>query len=391
MPVLPQRPNRNLRRFLALYGDELPFVQAEELPPQPIERVILVDTQRIPPLKGLSADAPRCIIDHHPPAQELDSQTCYCGEETGSTTTLLVEQIAEAGLNLSLVEATLLLLGVYEDTGSLTYATTTPRDLHVVAWLLEHGARLEMAREFLQYRLTPEQQQLYDQLVGNIHTYRIRGQAVVIAAARMGEYVEEVSTVAHRLRDLLAPDALFVLVEQDNHIQMVARSTSEAIDVGALAEQFEGGGHSRAAAALIRGRSLEAVGDQLVQALNAHIRPPVTVRDIMSFGVHTLPPDTTVAQAEELMRRYGHEGFPVVEEGRVVGVLTRGEIDRALQHQLNLAPIHTFMHQGQISVSPQDGVEQVQEVMIQHDVGQVPVVEGSQVIGIVTRTDLIKL
>jgi len=391
VPVLPQRPNRNLRRFLALYGDELPFVQAEELPPQPIERVILVDTQRLPPLKGLSADAPRCIIDHHPPAQELDSQTCYCGEETGSTTTLLVEQIAEAGLNLSLVEATLLLLGVYEDTGSLTYATTTPRDLHVVAWLLEHGARLEMAREFLQYRLTPEQQQLYDQLVGNIHTYRIRGQAVVIAAARMGEYVEEVSTVAHRLRDLLAPDALFVLVEQDNHIQMVARSTSEAIDVGALAEQFEGGGHSRAAAALIRGRSLEAVGDQLVQALNAHIRPPVTVRDIMSFGVHTLPPDTTVAQAEELMRRYGHEGFPVVEEGRVVGVLTRGEIDRALQHQLNLAPIHTFMHQGQISVSPQDGVEQVQEVMIQHDVGQVPVVEGSQVIGIVTRTDLIKL
>jgi len=391
VPVLPQRPNRNLRRFLVLYGDELPFLRAEDLPPELIERVILVDTQRLPPLKALTADVPRCIIDHHPPAPGLDLHACYGGGETGSTTTLLVEQIAEAGLNLSFVEATLLLLGVYEDTGSLTYATTTPRDLRIVGWLLEQGARLDMAREFLQYRLTPQQQQLYDQLVENTHTYRIRGQAVVITAARMGEYVEEISTVAHRLRDLLDPDALFVLVEQDNHVQMVARCTSEALDVGALAEQFDGGGHSRAAAALIRGRSLEAVWDQLVQALNAHIRPPVTVRDIMSFGVHTLPPDTTVAQAEELMRRYGHEGFPVVEEGRVVGVLTRGEIDRALQHRLNQAPIHTFMHQGQITVSPQDGVEQVQEVMIQHNVGQVPVVEGGQVVGIVTRTDLIKL
>jgi len=391
VPVLPQRPNRNLRRFLAVYGDELPFVRAEDLPPEPIERVILVDTQRLPPLKGLAADVPRCIIDHHPSASGSSSQMCHGLGQTGSTTTLLVEQIAEAGTSLSFVEATLLLLGVHEDTGSLTYGTTTPRDLYVVGWLLEHGARLDTAREFLQYRLTPHQQQLYDQLVENTHTYRIRGRAVVIAAARMGEYVEEISTVAHRLRDLLDPDALFVLVEQDSHIQMVARSTSEAIDVGTLAEQFEGGGHSRAAAALIRGRSLEAVWDQLVQALNAHIRPAVTVRDIMSFGVHTLPPSTTVAQAGEVMRRYGHEGFPVVDEGRVVGVLTRGEIDRALQHRLDQAPIHTFMHQGQIAVTPQDAVEQVQEVMIQHNIGQVPVVDGEQVVGIVTRTDLVKL
>lgn len=389
--VLPRRPNRNLRRFLALYSDELPFRQAEDLPSETIDRVILVDTQRLPPLRGLSADVPRCIIDHHPPPFGLDSKTSYRGGQTGSTTTILVEQIAEAGLGLSFIEATLFLLGVYEDTGSLTYATTTPRDLYVVGWLLAQGARLDMAREFLHHRLTSQQQKLYDQLVENTHTYRIQGQAVIIAAARVGEYVEEISTIAHRLRDLLDPDALFVLVGQDSHIQLVARSTSEAIDVGSLAEQFDGGGHSRAAAALIRGTCLEAVWDQLVQALNAHIRPPLTVRDIMSHGVHTLPPDTTVAQAEELMRRYGHEGFPVVEEGRVVGVLTRGEIDRALQHRLDRATIHDFMHQGHIAVSPQDAVEHVQEAMIQHGVGQVPVVEGNQVVGIVTRTDLIKL
>jgi tRNA nucleotidyltransferase (CCA-adding enzyme) len=391
VPVLPQRPNRNLRRFLALYRDELPFVLPEDLPPRPVEQVILVDTQRLPPLRGLAADVPRCIIDHHPLALGSDSEVRHGEGQTGSTTTLLVEEIAEAGLSLSFVEATLLLLGVYEDTGSLTYATTTPRDLYVVGWLLKQGARLDMAREFLQYRLTRQQQELYDQLVDNTHTYTIQGRAVVIAAARMDEYVEEISTVAHHLRDLLDPDALFVLVEQDSHIQMVARSTTEAVDVGTLTEQFEGGGHSRAAAALIRGRSLQAVWDQLVQALNAHIRPPVTVRDIMSFGVHTLTPNTTVAQAEELMRRYGHEGFPVLDEGRVVGVLTRGEIDRALQHRLDQAPIDTLMHQGQIAVAPHDAVEQVQDAMIQHNVGQVPVVDGGQVVGIVTRTDLIKL
>jgi tRNA nucleotidyltransferase (CCA-adding enzyme) len=248
-----------------------------------------------------------------------------------------------------------------------------------------------MAREFLQYRLTPQQQQLYAQLSENTHTYYIRGQAVIIAAAGTGDYVEEVSTVAHRLQDLLEPDALFVLVEQNDHIQMVARSTSDAVDVGVLAEQFDGGGHGRAAAALIRGRPLESVWDQLVQALNAQVRPAARVQDIMSFGVHTVSSDTTVSEAEELMRRYGHEGFPVMEGERVAGVLTRREIDRAIQHGLDKSPVRSFMHEGDISVGPDDAVEQVQEVMVQYDVGQVPVVEDGQVIGIVTRTDLIKL
>ena len=403
--MLPHRLNRNVHRFLVLYGDELSFLRARDLPPEPIEQVILVDTQRVPTLKRLSTDVPRYIIDHHPWTQDWasgrleqssvsttgQSLVSYLGGETGSNTTLLVERIAGARLNVSPIEATLFLLGVYEDTGSLTYTTTTPRDLRVVAWLLERGARLDTAREFLQYRLTSQQQQLYDKLAENAHTYHIRGQAVVVASARVDEYVEEISTVAHRLQDLLEPDALFVLVGQDSHIQMVARSTSEAVDVGNLTEQFEGGGHSRAAAALIRDRCLEAVWDQLVQALNAHVRPAVTVRDIMSFGVHTLSPNTTVAQAEELMRRYGHEGFPVIEEGRVVGVLARREIDRAVQLQLTQAPIHTYMHKGQIFVDPDDPIDQVQEVMVQHSVGQVPVVEVGQVTGIVTRTDLIKL
>ncbi|MFQ5813159.1 MAG: CBS domain-containing protein, partial [Anaerolineae bacterium] len=117
----------------------------------------------------------------------------------------------------------------------------------------------------------------------------------------------------------------------------------------------------------------------------------VTVGQIMSHGVHTLPPDTTVAEATEMMRRYGHEGFPVVEEGRIVGILTRGQIDRALQLGFDKAPVDLYMYKGEVSVSPDDSVQKLQDVMMEHSLGQVPVVEGGEIIGIVTRTDLIKL
>jgi len=392
IPVLPRRPNRNLRHFLTLYCDELPFVSPDDLPRARIAQVILVDTQSLPTIKGMDEHTQVRIIDHHPLDRELSPRMSYQGELLGATTTLFVEEMARQHISLSPVEATLLLLGIYEDTGSLTYATTTPRDVRAAAWLLEQGASLDVLNEFLHYPLSEQQQALYNQLLENCQTYEFAGQSVLIASARAPQYVEEISTLAHKLRDLFDPAALFLLVELTDHIQMVARSTTDTIDVAEVAGFFGGGGHSRAAAAFIRDQTLAEVQARLIEILRYVVRPAVTVGQIMSYGaVHTLSPDTTVREAAEMMMRYGHEGFPVVEEGRIVGVLTRREIDKALHHGLDGAAIRLYMYKGDIHVSPQDSVEHLQRVMMEHGLGQVPVVDDGRIVGIVTRTDLIKL
>ncbi|MGC9332570.1 MAG: CBS domain-containing protein, partial [Anaerolineae bacterium] len=122
------------------------------------------------------------------------------------------------------------------------------------------------------------------------------------------------------------------------------------------------------------------------------IQPSATVAQIMSYGVHTMGPDTTVDDAAEEMLRYGFEGFPIVDEwGEILGILTRREIDRARRLRLGNMPVSHYMTKGNIHVSPSDSVEQLQQVMTRHGVGQVPVVEGGEILGVVTRTDLIKL
>jgi len=391
VPVLPRRLNRNLRDFLTLYWDELPFVRPEDFRRQRIDKVILVDTQGAPPLRGLRPDAQISIIDHHPLDRELEKGMTYRGGDTGSTTTLLVQEITEARLPLSRVEATLLLLGIYEDTGSLTYPGTTPADVRCAAWLLEQGANLEVVNDFLHQPITEAQQALYQRLLEGAKFHDFQNRSVMIASAQAETYVEEISTLAHKLRDLYDPQALFLLVRMEDRIQLVARSSTDAIDVAEIARHFDGGGHSKAAAALIEGQDLAAVRERLLQLLAVHVKPTTIVREIMSFGAHTLSPQTTVAQAEEMMRRYGHEGFPVVDRGELVGVLTRREIDRALHHGLHQEPIESYMHKGKISVAPTDSVERLQQVMMEKGVGQVPVVEDGEIVGIVTRTDLIKL
>jgi len=393
VPVLPRQMNRNLEAFLADYAELLPFVRQDDLPKRRIEEFIAVDTQTIQPLRGMSAQATGLIIDHHPLMRELPAGWSFWGEEAGATTTLLVERLAEHGGTLSPIEATLLLLGIYEDTGALSYATTTPRDMRAAAWLLERGANLLVVNRFLHHPLTDEQQQLYEQLADSAQPYQFQGHAVIIASASVRTPVEEISTLAHKLYDLYEPDGLFILVEMGNYLQMVARSTSDAIDVGKIAAAFGGGGHSRAAAALVRESSLPSVFESLVYALQSHIRPSITVSQIMSYGTpQTLAPTDTIATAAERGRRYGFEGFPVVEGSRIVGMLTRREIDRAIHHGLEGHSVRRYMRAGEIYVTPEDSVATLRKIMSDHDWGQVPVLDPQTgaLLGIVTRTDLIR-
>ena len=391
LAVLPRRLNRNVRAYLTLYGEGLSFVEARDLPRRKIDRVTLVDTQALPAAKGLSPDTQVHVVDHHPPDARLDPAWSRHIGEVGATTTLLVEPLQESGAQPSLAEATLLLLGIYEDTGSLSYGGTSPRDVRACAWLLECGASLSVAAEFLNHPLSPDQRRLYDRLLEAAETHQFHGLSVVIACASAGGVVEEISTLAHRLRDLFDPAGLFVLVAFDGNVQMVARSTTDSLDVAQVAQHFGGGGHDRAAAALIHGRPIEDVRLELLAMLPVQIRPARTVGEIMSRGPQILAPDTSVGEAAERMQRFGHEGYPVVAGGKVLGLLTRRAVDRAMAHSMGEQPVSRVMEAGQLTVSPTDSVQHLQRVMIQHDWGQVPVADPQtgDVIGIVTRTDLL--
>ena len=392
VPVLPRRINRNGRAFLALYGAELPFIEPDDLSPRRrIKRAILVDTQGLTTLRGMGHDVRVDIIDHHELDRDLPPHWTFSGEPMGATTTLLIEAISARYLRLTSIEATLLLLGIYEDTGSLSYQGTTARDVRAAAWLMEQGAQLAVVNKFIHHPLAPEQRELYDRLLEQSEIEEMEGHTIVIAAAEAPQYTEEISTLAHKLRELLEPSALFVLVALDNHIQLVARSTTDDIDVSAVASHFGGGGHKRAAAALIRDHSLQEVRGQLLHLLPEVVRPSVIVAQVMSRGVQVLSPSDTVADAADRMRRTGHEGYPVVEEGQVIGLLTRRAVDRALQFKMATVPVTQVMEPGSVSVSSHHSVAHLQRTMIESGWGQIPVVEGDQIVGVVTRTDLITL
>ena len=390
-PVLPQRLNRNVRGYLTLYGESFPFIERDEHKAKIIDLLTVVDSQSPITLKGFGPNTHVNVIDHHPIEPDLDPSWDLQIEKVGATTTLLAEAVIEAGKDLSDAAATLMLLGIYEDTGSLSYPGTTARDVRATAWLIDQGANLVIAAEFLNQPLSVEQQTLFEQLLEGAAVSQIQGHQIVIAKGQAGGTTDEISTLAHRLGDVYNADALFLVVGLDGRVQLVARSYAESIDVGGIAQRLGGGGHSRAAAALIKNSSVEAVEDELILLLEEAVEPPSTVGEIMSRGPQLLESSDTVAEAAELMQRYGHEGYPVTDRGEIVGLLTRRSVDRAVAHEMLDRPVSEIMEAGSLSVHPQDSVHHLQRVMIEHNWGQVPVSDpiNGEVIGIVTRTDLL--
>ncbi len=393
IPLLPDRLNYNVDDFLMLYRSGLPFVFESDLHDTKAERVILVDTQRLPKGIALPKRTPVEIIDHHQPytRDDLQPQEQFLSETVGAATTILVERIQQRQISLSPLEATLLALGIYEDTGSLSYGTTTARDIRAAAWLLEQQASLDTVRRFLSPPLNEAQQALFDRLMDQSEDRSVRGHSITVAHARVDEHVSEISSVVHRLRDVLDSSAIFVLVQMPNHLVLICRSTADAVDCGKIARHFGGGGHDRAAAATIYDQKLEAVLPALWEQIQAHVRPLARVETLMSHGVQTLDVNQSAREVARQMRQIGHEGFPVLDNGRIVGLLTRRELDRALEHGLDDISLRDIMNAGEVMLHPGDSVHTLEQTMVESGWGQIPVVDDQgKLLGIVTRTDLIQ-
>jgi len=400
-PILPRKINRNGVSLIAAYGDQLPYIDYKLMPREPISEVILVDTQSLITLKGMHQDTKIVVYDHHPLKDDIDPDWDLNLVTSGSNVSQMIERIKQKGIEVTSLQATILALGLYEDTGSFSYGSTTPADLRAAEFCIAQGADLDNINRFLYPPLSAEQNKLYDRLLKNIQTFDIEDQTILVAKSDAMDIHDEISSVAHKMRDVLNPDALLILVSTEQGIRLVARSTTDQVDVSGIAEDLGGGGHKRAASALIRPQGhldeaqtcafLDEQYASMVESMQNHVKPAITVKSLMSKDPLLLSPDTSAKEAHRLMQRYGYEGYPVVSEGQVVGLLNRREVDRTISHGLDLS-VESLMMAGDVTIPTDASLEDLQSIMGTSGWGQIPVIspDSGDIVGIVTRTDLLK-
>lgn len=393
--VFPGKLSRNVEEFMALHKDTLNIKSFRDIEPVLVDKVILVDTRTTGRLGKLAEflDRPGVeihIYDHHPRGEDDVRGKVEVVEMVGAATTLLVEKIRERGIQLTPVEATILALGIYEDTGSLIFSSTTCRDAEAVAYLLYNGANLAVVADFLERPLTDDQRALLKELLVSAECYQFNGIKMLIAKGTADEFVGGLSLLAHKLADFSHLDAVFTVVEMEERVYVVARSSVPDVNVKEILSVLGGGGHPAAASATVKKKHVDNVVEQLLDVIRLKVRPPVKVADIMSSPVKTVTPDTIIEEARKIMLRYGHTGLPVVKGEKVVGVISRRDIEKAVHHGLNHAPVKGFMNSNLITIEPDAPASVIREMMVEHDIGRLPVLKDGKLVGIVSRTDVLR-
>jgi tRNA nucleotidyltransferase (CCA-adding enzyme) len=330
------------------------------------------------------------VFDHH--AGELPNwvkpENAVVSQD-GALTTTLVGILAEREIAVTPVEATAFALGIHEDTGSLTYPTATQRDADALAWCLRHGARQDLLARFLHTPLTEEERELLSALMAAVEIERVAGVDVLVAAVAWPRHVDGVSNLAHKIVDLTDCRALVLLVEMDERVFAVTRSRAPEIDAAGIARVLGGGGHFEAASAIFRG-TLEEARETLDRGLSEAVREPVRARQVMSRPARSVGPDETVSHAMVVCQRYGQSGILVVENDRLVGAVGREDLDKAVAHGLSHAPVKGIMSSRVVAVDAGAPLAEVQEALASSADGRVAVLEDERLVGVITRGDVLR-
>ncbi|MGG6266882.1 CBS domain-containing protein [Leptolyngbya sp. AN03gr2] len=120
------------------------------------------------------------------------------------------------------------------------------------------------------------------------------------------------------------------------------------------------------------------------------INPEQSARELMSSPVRTVRPETTIEEAQKILLRYGHSGLPIVHEGQLVGIVSRRDLDLAAYHGLKETPVEKVMATQVRTIEPSTPLSEIRSVMGTYDIGRLPVVDRGQIVGIVTRTDVLR-
>lgn len=398
--VFPGSREKNLRNFFIqslVYLFNL--AEVKDIDTSKVKHLVLVDTRRLDRIGKMgeilnNPDVGIHIYDHHSRKDDDIKGDMEVYRQTGATATLLTEIIQKKKIPVSPEEATIMCLGIYEDTGSFTFSSTTPEDLQAAAFLISKGANINVIANLIAREISPEQVGYLNDLIQAAMRYTINGVEIVVTSISLDHYLPDFAFLIHKMVKMEEANAIFALAMMESKVYVVARSRTPDVDVGAILSVLGGGGHPSAAAASVKGQTLPQVEQALFDALSQGVKPQRQAHQLMSSPPIGVNGDISCSEANAKLTRYNINALLVTTEDpepMLSGYITRQVIEKAIHHDLGQAPVKDYMTTEIAAVPPDADLMEIQDKIIGHKQRVLPVVSDNEIQGVITRTDLLNV
>jgi len=331
------------------------------------------------------------LWDHHPIKGDIKSNWS-CQEVIGANTTLFISRFEKISKKITPIQATLFLAGIYEDTGNLSFPNSTAKDARAVAYLMDMQADLKVIRELLRGVYGPKQKDVLFKMLKNSHRMKIGSYCISINSTEINGHTPGLAIIASMLQDILNVDAVFcIFLEKDkNQIILIGRSAVDSLNIGTIMRTMGGGGHPGAGSVLLKAVNPASVKEWIIELINGNQQSTIKISDLMSFPVAGIPPDTSMEDVDIIFKEQNYTGLPVMEDEKIVGIISRRDFNRVRDSSHFQSPVKAFMSNNVITIDPKSSCTKAARLMIKHDIGRLPVVEDGRIIGIITRSDAMR-
>lgn len=333
-PIIPHSINHNLKAFLSIHKGLFEFYSPQDIDYSQVRTLIVVDTNSWSRLENMTPlrdrdDLEIIVWDHHVNGDiETDQKTI---KETGACITLMAREIERQNKLITPIQATLFLMGLYEDTGNLTFPSTLAEDAQAAAFFLEKKADLHILSTFLRQAYGRKQKDILFRLIQDAERQELGGFSISIVKMEIEGRIENLAMVMQMYREIVNVDAAFGIfkdLERDK-CMIIGRSNVDEINVGTIMRSIGGGGHPGAGSALIKSANPDSVEEIIVELVKGNQHSSIMLSDIMSYPVLTVDQDTTVEEVAMLLREVGCTGMPVVDsDDGIVGVISRRDFKK---------------------------------------------------------------
>ena len=394
IPVLPNYINPNLKAFLSIHKDLFDLYSPGEIELDEVKTLVVVDTNswdRLDGMKKLKSrhDLEIILWDHHARGDIMADELNH--DNVGANCTLMVKEIERKRKIITPIQASLFLMGIYEDTGNMTFPSTKADDARAVAYLLQRKADLHILSKFLRHAYGKKQKDILFKMIQNARRLETKGFTISIAGMSIKGHVPNLALVVQMYREIINVDAAFGIFTDAvrDRTMVIGRSDLDEINIGAIMKGMGGGGHPGAGSALLKSTDPAVIEQMIIDMINGDQQTSVILRDIMSYPVITVNEDTSANEVAMKLRECGCTGLPVVNSNDgIVGVISRRDFKKIKKTKQMQSPVKAFMSRDVVSIDHDKNAIDAAKLMIKNDIGRIPVMKDDKIIGIVTRSDV---
>ena len=395
--IFPGSQEKNLRDFFVhSMGYLFNMADPANIDFSGTQRLVIVDTRQKNRLSGVETllEKPDLIIDiydHHPSFPDEIKGTYDLSKPYGATTTIMCELLREKNIAITSDEATVMALGIYEDTGNFTYASTTPADFEQAGFLISCGASLSTISSLVVKEMKTEQVTWLNELINEMTTVTVNGLPIHLSAIAASHYIPDLASIVQKIVRMENLDCFFALVLMGSKVYVIARNRLHELDVGKILGALGGGGHFYAASAKVENQTLPQVEMRLIELIQQQIKHVRVAKKLMSSPAITITAEKSCRDAAQKMIRYNINTLLVLDPQTLEysGYITRHVAEKIVHHKLGGQPVVDYFEPGGQSVSLSSDLADIERIIIDLKQRVVPVMDNRVISGVITRTDLL--